>query len=55
MIIQKTKERKKESTISPVNNKDTRRKSLRRSGFFMVNFEQMSHFILMFLLLTWNK
>ena len=35
-----------------VNNKNTRR---RRSGVFIVNFEQMSHLFLVFLLLTMNK
>ena len=35
-----------------VNNKDTRRK--RRSGVFIVNFEHISHLVLVFLLLTLN-
>ena len=33
-----------------VNNKDWR-----RSGFFIVNFEHISHFVLEFLLLTLSK
>ena len=33
-----------------VNNKDTRR----RSGIFIVNFEHISHLVLVFLLLTLN-
>ena len=35
-----------------VNNKDTRMK--RRSGVFIVNFEHISHLVLVFLLLTLN-
>ena len=36
-----------------VNNKDTR--MTRRSGVIIVNFEIISHFVLMFLLLTLSK
>ena len=36
-----------------VNNKDTRA-TLRRYGVFIVNFEHISHFVLVFLLLTLN-
>ena len=36
-----------------VNNKDTRM-TLRRSGVFIVNFEQIPHLVLVFLLLTLN-
>ena len=38
-----------------VNNKSTRRRQWRRSGGFIVNFEHISHFFLVFLLLTFNK
>ena len=38
-----------------VKNKDTReRRQWRRSCVFMVNFEHISHFVLVFLLLTLN-
>ena len=36
-----------------VNNKDTRT-TLRRSGIFIVNFEQILHLVLVLLLLTLN-
>ena len=36
-----------------VNNKDTRM-TPRRSGIFIVNFEHISHLVLVFLLLTLN-
>ena len=36
-----------------VNNKDTRTTPI-RSGVFIVNFEHISHFVLVFLLLTLN-
>ena len=32
-----------------VNNKDTRKTPWRRSGLFIVNFEYISHFVLVFL------
>ena len=38
-----------------VDNRDTRRRHWRRSCVFMVNFEQISHIILLFPLLTLNK
>ena len=37
-----------------VNNKDTKTTQWRRSGVFIVNFEHISHLVLVFLLLTWN-
>ena len=37
-----------------VNNKDARRRQWRRSGVFIVNFEHISHLVLVFLLLTFN-
>ena len=37
-----------------VNNKDTRTTPWRRSGVFIVNLEHISHFVLVFLLLTLN-
>ena len=38
-----------------VKNKDTReRRQWRRSCVFMINFEHISHFVLVFLLLTLN-
>ena len=53
--------------LSKVNNKNTRKRceicskltiktsDLRRSGAFVVNFKYISHFFLVFLLLTLNK
>ena len=38
-----------------VNNKDTRRRQWRRSGVFIVNFEHISHPILVFPLLTLSR
>ena len=39
-----------------VKNKDTReRRQWRRSCVFMVNFEHISHFVLVFLLLTLSR
>ena len=41
-----------------VNNKDnktTERRHWRLSGIFIVNFEHISHHILVYLLLTWSK
>ena len=35
-----------------VNNKDTRKTPSRRSDVFIVNFEHISHIVLVFLLLT---
>ena len=35
--------------------KTTERTQWRRSGVFIANFEQMSHIVLVLLLLTWNK
>ena len=37
-----------------VNNKDTLRLQWRRSSVFIVNFEYISHLVLVFLLLTLN-
>ena len=37
-----------------VNNKDTRRRQWHRSGIFTINFEHISHPVLLFLLLTLN-
>ena len=37
-----------------VNNKDTERRQWRRFGIFIVNFEHISDFVLVFLLLTLN-
>ena len=37
-----------------VNNKDNRTKSMMSSGVFIVNFEHISHLVLLFLLLTLN-
>ena len=37
-----------------VNNKDTKRQ-WRRSGIFIVNYERISHLVLVFLLLTLSK
>ena len=37
-----------------VNNKDTRTTPWRRSGIFIVNFEHISHLVLVFLLLSLN-
>ena len=36
------------------NNKDTRKTSWRRSGVFIVNFEHISHLVLVFVLLTFT-
>ena len=38
-----------------VNNKIPEQRHLRRSGVFIVNFQHISHFFLVFLLLTLNK
>ena len=38
-----------------VNNKTPERRHWRRSDVFIVNFEYISHFFLVFLLLTLNK
>ena len=38
-----------------VNNKDTRTTLMRRSGVFIVNFEHVSHLVLMFILFTLSK
>ena len=38
-----------------VNNKDTRTTPWRRSGIFIVNFEHISHLVLVFLLLTLSR
>ena len=38
-----------------VNNKDTEKRQLRRSGVFIVNFEHISNLFLEFLLLPLNK
>ena len=40
------------SIMFKVNNKDTRRRNWHRSGVFIVNFEHISHVILVFLLLN---
>ena len=37
-----------------VNNKDTERRHWLRFGIFIVNFERISHLVLVFLLLTLN-
>ena len=37
-----------------VNNKDTRTHQWRRSGVFIVNFEHIAPFVLVFVLLTLN-
>ena len=37
------------------NNKDTRTTPWRRSGIFIVSFEQISHLVLVFLLLTLSR
>ena len=38
-----------------VNNKDTKMTPWRRSGVFIVNYEHISHLVLVFLLLTVNR
>ena len=40
---------------SRVNSRDTKQRHWLHSGIFIVNFEQISHIILQFLLLTLNK
>ena len=40
--------------MSKVNNEDTKRTPRRRSGVFIVNFEHISHPVLVFPLLTLN-
>ena len=52
---QKLKHQKKVGNLFKVNDKDTKTTSRRRSGVFIVNTEQISHIVVMFLLLTLNK
>ena len=40
--------------VLKVNNKDTKQRHWCRSGAFIVNFEQVSHLALVFLLITLN-
>ena len=47
--------KKKVGNLFKVNDKDTKTTSRRRSGVFIVNTEQISHIVVMFLLLTLNK